>query len=50
MGREMTKEAEKNIKAQKAQAIASAKAAMKKAEEQLKAAQKGLAMAEKENK
>lgn len=49
MGKEMTPEAEREIARQKKQAIASAERAVEKAKEQLKAAEKGLAMAKKEN-
>lgn len=49
MGKTMTPEAKKNIAAQKAQAIESAERAVEKAKAQLKAAEKGLAQAKKEN-
>lgn len=49
MGKEMTKEAAKNIALQKKQAIASAEKAVEKAKEQLEAAKAGLAQAKKEN-
>lgn len=49
MGKEMTKEAAKNIALQQKQAIESAEKAVEKAKEQLKAAELSLKVALKEN-
>lgn len=49
MGKEMTPEAARNIALQQKQAIESAEAKVQRAEEDLKAAKKALAVAKKEN-